>query len=1154
MVHIVKGFFKNPVIAFLSSLKFSAFLMVTIAVASAKGTFIETAVGRDGAYDLIYAARWFEGVLLLLTVSLFLLFIRRWPYRPQQWGFMCLHISIIVILFGAGMTRYMGYEGVMPIREGATVDYVYSDKSHAQATLGDQKATFPVRLWRPDANNIWRDVTLQGQQYELGVTEYWPHFTEVYQEGPGGPAGFNYTVAGHDHGGGHTLLQGDKANIGTAEARFLTGDFSGEMSSSLYGDLRLNIGGVSCAFAVDPVNGAEESCKGYLFKVVEFQSTFQVGGEANVNGPLNNPMIKVAITAPDGTQGERTLFAFHPDFSMDHGGGEDAFKELNIMYQVSRGLEFASGGSTGLRGRSSFAMVGRDMNSADEFDIPAGDIFEMRESVVYRDVAGDISFMPMKIMSSVILAPAHSDNANNRSAARIVIRDENGNEASAVCMKQDRAQTVTLNGQSFGLSYGPVIKQLDYSVRLDDFVLQTYPGSDNPATYESHVTLIDEAHGVTGEQFHIFMNNPMTHRSTKHFQSSYDQDRLGTVLTVNYDPGKIPTYIGYFLISVAFILIIAKDVLFPVKKKSNKAGKAVVILAALLALGTAGDALAQEHSENDGHNHAVAPSVGFVALSDPARAMASELIVQDYRGRMKPLDTMAREMVMKVAKRSRFEGRHPVDQYLNWSLNPTGWWDKPLIAVRFPGLKDLLGVPAETKHVSAASLFNEQGQYRLADQVQTAHRTPDRDRTKTQRKLISFDERFNMLYICFRGQTLAIFPVPGDQNDTWHDYQQVQPTLTPEQGGNYEAAFLALAQGIKSGNNTQIIDGLTRTKALQAQFGAAVLPSSATIQAELFYNKSHIWSWMMIPLLVSFVVLMGVYLANLFRNQGAQLSFRNPIYSFGMVCYVLAFGGMILAYIMRWIASERIPISNGHESLLFISLAVAASGLIFEFKHRMAAPASLGALLTTVIVGVSMLSTFDPAIGPLVPVLVSYWLNIHVTIITSSYGFLGLSALIGMLILLLMLAKGEGRENVRDSIKTLDNVNKHVLITGLGLLTVGTLLGGVWANESWGRYWGWDPKETWSLVTILVYATVLHMRWIKAMRSVWLNSAASMAAVSSVVMTYFGVNYFLSGLHSYGGGDAIPVPDWVFLGVGLMVALIAVSGFVNMKKSWTKAQ
>ncbi len=1167
---IVKGFFKNPVIAFLSSLKLSAFLLVIVAVASARATFIESDVGRDGAYDLVYAATWFEVVLGLIMVSLSLLFIKRWPYKPQQWGFMLVHLSIIVILIGAAMTRYMGYEGIMPIREGATANFVYSDRAHLQATLGNQTATFPVRLWKPDANDIWQKIVLQGVDYELGVTEYWPHFTEVYQEGPGGPAGFNYTVTGHDHGGGHMLMQGDKATIGTADARFIDGDFSGAMSASRYGDLRVNIDGESCSFPVEPTSDEAVVCNGYRFKVVEFQSAFHVGGDANLDGPLTNPMIKVAITAPDGTKGDRTFFAFHPDFSMGHSGAEDGFSDLNMMYALNRGLEFAGGGETGLRGRASIALTSKDMNSGDELAIPAGEEFIVREAVTYSDTSGDISFTPMKIMTSVVLAPAHSDNANNRAAARLVIRDKNGNQADAVCMKRDRPKPVMLNGERFELSFGPVVKQLDYAVRLDDFVLNTYPGSDNPATYESYVTLLDEEKGVE-KKVHIFMNHPMTHRGSKHFQSSYDQDRGGTILSVNHDPGKWPTYFGYFLISLGFILIIAKDTLFPTKKKAKKAAATAVaaMIATMALIGGAGDVLAQDHptgdntgtssttsgnaghSANDGHNHAPMPASGFVALSDPARDMASKLIVQDYRGRMKPLDTMAREMVMKVARKTKFEGRQPVDQYLSWSLNPTFWWDKPVISLaRSPGLKDMLGVSHETNFVSAASLFDERGQYRMAGMVQEAHRTPDRERSKAQRKLISFDERFNMLYICFRSQTLALYPIPGDENNTWKDYEQASGSLTPEQGAAYEAAYSALMFGVQSGNNTQIIDGLTRTAALQQQYGAAVIPSDLTVNAELFYNKSHIWSWMMIPLLITFVVLMGVYLVNLFRHGGKALSYRNPFYSLGMLCYWVAFLGMILAYIMRWIASERIPISNGHESLLFISMAVALSGLVFELKYRMAAPASLGALLTTVVIGVSMLSMFDPAIGPLVPVLVSYWLNIHVTIITSSYGFLGLSALIGTLIMFLMLTKGEGKDNVREAIKTLDNVNKHVLITGLGLLTVGTLLGGVWANESWGRYWGWDAKETWSLITILVYAVVLHFRWIPAMRSVWLNSAASAAAVASVVMTYFGVNYFLSGLHSYGAGDPIPVPDWVFIGIAFVGTLILASGIVNKVKSW----
>ncbi|MCB1184369.1 cytochrome c biogenesis protein CcsA [bacterium] len=1152
----MNGFFKNPVVAFLSSLKLSAFLMAVVAISSARATFIESRVGRDGAYDLVYAATWFEIVLGLLTISLMLLFFRRWPYKPKQLGFAFVHVAIVVILIGSAMTRYMGYEGLMRIREGETVDYIYSDKDHIQATLGNQTASFPVRLWKPDANDIWQKIVLQGQEYELGVTEYWPHFTEVYQEGPGGPAGFNYRVVGHDHDGGHVMREGEKATIGAAEARFVSGgEFGGPMSTSPYGDLRVNIDGEPCAFPLDPRGNTPMACNGYTFRLAEYQTAFKVGGEPNLDGPMTNPMVKVAITAPDGSTGERILFAYHPDFSMGHSGGEDDFPGLNLMFQVSRGIEFTTGGETGIRARASFDLVGMDMGNNEEFALPAGEPFALRERVVYRDDSGDVSFAPMRIMTSVVLAPAHSENANNRAAARIVLRDASGNQVDAICMEQDRPQTVSLNGQTFELAYGPTIRRLPYAVRLDDFVLDTYPGSDNPATYESYVTLIDPEQGIEGEQVHIYMNHPLDHRGSRHFQSSYDTDRRGTILSVNHDPGKWPTYFGYFLISLGFILIFAKDLLFKsaAEKKKARAEKAAATVGALALVAVLAGA-APVQAQDDGHNHDHAPAAsGFVKLSGPARDLASRLVVQDFRGRMKPLDTMARETVIKVTKmpaNMKFEGRESVDLYLNWTMNPTFWWDKDLIYLGFPGLNDVLGVSADTKRVSAASLFDAQGRYRLADLAAEAHRTPDRDRTKLQRKLISFDERFNILYMTFRGQMLSIYPVPGHDNDKWLDYQQVEKQLTPEQVAEYQPAFAALLQGLQSGSDQQIMDGLRRTDALQHKYGASVLPSQAVLGAELFYNKANIWFYTMMGLLVPSAILMILYLVNLFRNAGRPFTWRNPVYALGMGLYLLCFAAMIVAYIARWIASERIPISNGHESLLFISLAIAASGLIFDFKYRMAAPASLGAFLTAVILGVSTLSTFDPAIGPLVPVLVSYWLNIHVTIITSSYGFLGLSALIGTLILFLTLLKGPHRENVRDAIKTLDNINKHVLITGLGLLTVGTLLGGVWANESWGRYWGWDAKETWSLITILVYAVVLHFRWIPAMRSVWLNSAASLAAVSSVVMTYFGVNYFLTGLHSYAQGDAAKVPDWVFIGTGLIIALITVSGIVNKTRSW----
>jgi cytochrome c-type biogenesis protein CcsB len=1150
-VVLVKGFFKNPVVKFLSSLKLSAGLLAVVAFASAKATFIESDYGRDAAYDLVYAALWFEVVLGLVTLSLILLFFKRWPYKPRNFGFMLVHIAIVVILIGAGITRYLGFEGIMPIREGQSSNYCYSDKSHLQATLGEETDSFPVRLWKYGENSVWGHVTLGGIKYELGATEYWPRFERSYQPGPGGIPALEY---GDSHNGEiitHTLLKGGEGHIGPFEARYLEGGFSDTVSDSPYGDLRLHIDGTTCTLKVQPGSDAAQECGGYRFRVTEFQTDFKVGGPSNADGPLVNPMVRVEITAPDGTTGERILFALHPDFSMNHGGGEDPFADLDMLYQINRGLEFASGGATGLQGRATFPIQTMDMNTQERDSLEAGVIFDVREEVLYASPDNDMSFVPVGIHESVVLAEALSEDPNASAAARVAIRDGAGNQAEAICMEHGRPQTVVLNGQTIGLSFAPVVSTLPYSLYLDDFVLQTYPGSENPATYESWVTLTDPGKGIEGEKVHIYMNHPLDHRGTKHFQSSYDPDLKGTVLSVNHDPGKKPTYFGYFLISLGFVLIMLKDLLFPQKSKSRRKDSVPARAAALtlaVVLGAAGGVLAQTHSEGDGHNHA-APT-GFVELSKPARDTAARLTIQDYRGRMKPFDTTAREMVMKIAKRSKFEGRHPVDQYLSWSMNPFFWVDKPVIAVRFPGLKDLLGVDPSVTHVSYNSLITPDGQYRIAELVQEAHRTPDRDRTKTQRKLISFDERFQMLNMTFRGVNLKMYPVPGDPKDTWLPYQEVAPQLNAEQQEAYQAAFSTLSSGVESGNNAMILDGLNRTKALQAQYGSAVLPSKAVTDAELFYNKSHIFSWMMIPLLGTFFVLLPVYLWNLFRNRCARISFRNPFYTPGVAMYLFAFGGMILGYVMRWIASERIPISNGHESLLFISLAVALAGLIFEFVYRQGFPGALGGLLTTITLGVSMLSTFDPAIGPLVPVLVSYWLNIHVTIITSSYGFLGLAALIGALTLFLLMAKGPGRDNLKEAIATLDNANKHVLITGLGLLTVGTLLGGVWANESWGRYWGWDAKETWSLITILVYAVVLHFRWIPQMRSVWLNASGSLAAVASVVMTYFGVNYFLSGLHSYASGDAAKVPSWVFIGAALVLVLITASGLVSRSKKW----
>jgi cytochrome c-type biogenesis protein CcsB len=197
---------------------------------------------------------------------------------------------------------------------------------------------------------------------------------------------------------------------------------------------------------------------------------------------------------------------------------------------------------------------------------------------------------------------------------------------------------------------------------------------------------------------------------------------------------------------------------------------------------------------------------------------------------------------------------------------------------------------------------------------------------------------------------------------------------------------------------------------------------------------------------------------------------------------------------------------------------------------------------------VAHLSWMDPEITNLVPVLKSYWLTIHVSIITASYGFLALGMLMGFINLVLMILKTKkNATNIDLKIKDLTAINERTLMIGLYMLTVGTFLGGVWANESWGRYWGWDPKETWALVSILVYSFILHLQYVPGLKNYFSFNFASLIGFSAIIMTYFGVNYYLSGLHSYAAGDPVPVPTFVYYTLAV-VAIVSIWAFMNNRR------
>jgi cytochrome c-type biogenesis protein CcsB len=544
------------------------------------------------------------------------------------------------------------------------------------------------------------------------------------------------------------------------------------------------------------------------------------------------------------------------------------------------------------------------------------------------------------------------------------------------------------------------------------------------------------------------------------------------------------------------------------------------------------------------------PPVNVLVFPEATRQAVGTLIVQDFQGRMQPMDTLARALVRKITKQFSVEGYQPTDLYLSWLANPQYWWEKPLIYVRFPGLKEMLGVEGTVTHVSARSLFDSSGNYRLKNEVDQAYRTPDRDRSKLQRKLMAFDERLNMVFMAVRGKSFRVFPLPGDVNQTWANGDDAAAEVRQAERGRYQTAYAGFLGCLQRSDSEGLLDAIKQIENLQMEFGGAIVPGTLALKSELLLNKLRPLSRVLWGYLVASVLLMAAYFWSLARAQGAKYSRLHPFYLAGFGLFLLSFGIHLVAFVMRWVASGRAPLANGYESLVFISLAVGLAGLVFELKGRRGDSAGLSGFLAFVIIGLSMMSFFDPAIGLLVPVLNSYWLNIHVTIITASYGFLGLGSLVGALMLFLYLFKGPGRTAIRNSIKNLENLLFNLNIFGLGLLTIGTLLGGIWANESWGRYWGWDPKETWSLVTILTYTVVSHIRLIPAIRKPWALAAGSFAGISTVIMTFFGVNYFLQGLHSYAQGGAMQVPSWVYFGAAFMAVLIVASLVVAMTRDW----
>jgi cytochrome c-type biogenesis protein CcsB len=322
----------------------------------------------------------------------------------------------------------------------------------------------------------------------------------------------------------------------------------------------------------------------------------------------------------------------------------------------------------------------------------------------------------------------------------------------------------------------------------------------------------------------------------------------------------------------------------------------------------------------------------------------------------------------------------------------------------------------------------------------------------------------------------------------------------------------------------------------QIKMGAEVLVPEAKLNAEIFYNSSRIFNNLFFYYFSIGLIFLILLFVQLFSAKGKIL---NGLVSGFYWLVVIGFAVHTAGLILLWYVSGHAPWSNAYESMVYIGWATLLSGFIFGKKSKITLAST--ALLTSFILMVAHLNWLDPEITNLVPVLNSYWLMIHVAIITASYGFLALGALLGLFNLILIITAPRGNKKILLTFKELSTINEMTITIGLFMLTIGTFLGGVWANESWGRYWGWDAKETWALASVLVYSFVAHMRFIPGLRGGFAYNFTTLVSFSAIIMTYFGVNYYLSGLHSYAAGDPVPIPNFVYYTIAAVAVISAVA-------------
>lgn len=638
-------------------------------------------------------------------------------------------------------------------------------------------------------------------------------------------------------------------------------------------------------------------------------------------------------------------------------------------------------------------------------------------------------------------------------------------------------------------------EKLPFSLCLQKFEAKMHDGTNAVADYSSKFTVIDGDDKSEGE---VSMNNIYSHRSYRLYQSSYDEDGKGSVLAINADPYGIPvTYTGYALLFISLVWMLF-DPKGGYRKllKSPLLKKGALITALILSMGN----IQTLHAESATGN------LQNAVLPKETAEKFGELHIL-YNDRICPVQTFALDFCKKIYGARSYQGLTAEQVLSGWVFYGNTWANEPFIKIKSGEMKTAMNLP---DYASLNTFFNrEMGGYTIGQYVQEYY---NGQQDKFHQQAADIDGKIQIIMELREGISLKVLPYTFTKNvkatkdhsfikagtTTWFSPVDKLPQAVEHQHALYIRNVFSLLNGdVKAGNTSRVNEFFVKMKKYQEVSSGNSLPTATQYKAERINNAFPFATILfMANLTLGFIALFYTIYRMTKKREIKALNIALPIL-LGVSFLALTFG---LA--LRWIISGNIPMSNGYESMLTVAWFVMLISILMQLRIRIVMV--FGFLISGFFLLVSHINQMDPAIGQMMPVLNSPLLSIHVSIIMMSYALLSLTFICGIMGICL---RSHGEE-----LQALSRIFLYPALTTMGF---GIFIGAIWANVSWGNYWSWDSKETWALITFMIYAVVVHTQSLPVFRKPLVYHIYITLAFLSIAMTYFGVNYFLTGMHSY---------------------------------------